>query len=52
MQKTSTQLQMEGGKVQQAVMPRKSTVDFIKQMARAYSYNRMMPEGLRGFVVN
>ena len=52
MQKTSTQLKMEGREVQQSVMPRKSTMDFLKNYARAYSYNRMMPEGLRGFGVN
>lgn len=52
MQKTSTQITKEGREVQQNVMPRKSTIDFLKQVARAYSYNRMMPEGLRGFVVN
>lgn len=52
MQKTSTQLKSEDRKIQQIVMPRKSTVDFLKQLARAYSYNRLMPEGLGGFVAN
>lgn len=52
MQKTSTPFNVEGSKTQQTLTPRKSTVDFIKQFARAYSYSRRMPSGLGGFVVN
>lgn len=52
MQKTSTQIKMEDRFVKATKGPRKSTVDYIKQLARAYSYNRLMPEGLGGFVAN
>lgn len=52
MQKTSTHFNVEDRKMQQSMTPRKSTVDFIKQFARAYSYSRRMPEGLGGFVAN
>jgi len=52
MQKTSTQVKMEDRTVKTTIGPRKSTVDFLKQLARAYSYNRLMPEGLGGFVAN
>lgn len=43
---------MEDKTVRTTNGPRKSTVDLIKQLARAYSYNRLMPEGLGGFVAN
>jgi hypothetical protein len=33
-------------------MPRKSTIEFLKQFARAYSYSRKLPAGLGGFVAN
>lgn len=53
MQKTSTQLNIEVSKVQQTMVPRKSTIDLIKQLARAYNYSRMMmPEGMRGIAMN
>lgn len=52
MQKTSTQLKNEVGKVQHQIMPRKSTLDLIKQVARAYNNSRMMSNGLRGYALN
>lgn len=52
MQKTSTQIKVEDRKVKQVSGPRKSTIDFLKQFARAYNYNRLMPEGLGGFIAN
>ena len=33
-------------------MPRKSTIEFLKQFARAYSYNSQMPANLGSFIAN
>ena len=52
MQKTSTHYREENKVGQSFMGPKRSTVDFIKQFARAYSYNRMVPAGLGGFVAN
>ncbi len=32
--------------------PRKSTIDFIKQFARSYSYNTKLQSSLGGFIAN
>ncbi len=32
--------------------PRKSTIDFIKQFARSYSYNSKLHPSLGGFIAN
>lgn len=52
MEKTIT-LSGEMSKVSKAVLkPKKATVEFLKQFARAYTYQRMMPAGLGNFVAN
>jgi len=32
--------------------PKKATIEFLKQFARAYTYNAGMPRGLEGIVLN
>lgn len=32
--------------------PKKATIEFIKQFARAYSYNVELPRGLESMVLN
>jgi hypothetical protein len=54
MDKNSTQL-MEKKSVlrgEQQVQPKKSTIEFLKQFARAYSYNKQMPMELGNFIAN
>ena len=45
MQKTSTQLSYET-EVKTVKRPKQSTVDFLKQFARVYVFNELMPAGL------
>ena len=54
MQKTSTSITREQGCEQQTVVmkPKKATIDFIKQFARAYAFSAVMPVGLGNFVAN
>jgi len=54
MQQTTTPKQTNSNDVmtQPATGPKKSTLDFIKQFARAYKYNARMPKGLEGIVLN
>ena len=32
--------------------PKKATLDFLKQFARAYQYNVELPEGLESMILN
>ena len=32
--------------------PKRSTVNFLKQFARAYSYNEELPRGLESMILN
>lgn len=54
MQKNSTQLLNENfdSNLTVTVQPRKSTLEFLKQFARAYSYQRQMPYELGSFIAN
>ena len=53
MQKISTQLQSEKPTLQSTLRkPKKATVDFIKQFARGYKFNSMMPSDLGSLVLN
>ena len=53
MQKTSTSFRGEAGSVHQVARgPKATTVELIKQFARAYSFSSVMPLGLGGFVAN
>lgn len=55
MKKTSTQSmailseKQEGTK---GFTPRKSTIDFLKQFARSYSYNTKLHPSIGGFIAN
>lgn len=54
MQKNSTSLTGERRCEKQTTVmrPKKTTVDLIKQFARAYAFSAMMPAGLGHFVAN
>ena len=53
MQKTSTKIKQEETSMQQVeIRPRRSTVEFIKQFARAYTFNPLLTVGLGGFIAN
>ena len=55
MHKTSTSFsKQERGDEQRTatIKPKKSTVDLIKQFARIYAYNSLMPAGLEVFIAN
>lgn len=55
MQKTSTQVNREcrgGQRENMKIKPKKSTVELIKQFARAYAFSGMMPAGLGAFITN
>ena len=45
-------LNKKADKVAATETPRQSTLDFIKQFARIYSYNQKMPLNLGGFIAN
>ena len=51
MHKTSTQVNYET-KEQPVKGPKATTVDFLKQFARVYSFSMMMPAGLGNFLAN
>ena len=51
MQKTSTQLNY-GTETKTVKRPKQSTVNFLKQFARVYTFSEMMPAGLGNFVAN
>lgn len=54
MQKISTQLLPSNSDNRQlnVASPKKSTIEFLKQFARAYSYQRQMPYQLGHFIAN
>ncbi len=54
MDKNSTQLMEKKSALrgEQQVQPKKSTIEFLKQFARAYSYNKQMPMELGNFIAN
>lgn len=54
MQKNSTQLLNEkcDGTITATIQPKKSTIEFLKQFARTYSYQRQMPFQLGHFIAN
>ncbi len=52
MDKNSTYVLIPRNSKRIAEAPRKSTIDFLKQFARAYSFNRQMPANLGGFIAN
>ncbi len=52
MQKTSTQVELKSKPAGVKCSPKKSTVDFIKQFARAYTFNAMLPVGLGALIAN
>lgn len=52
MEKNSTYVLIPQNCKKTEKMPSKSTLDFLKQFARAYSYNKQMPANLGGFIAN
>lgn len=52
MKKTSTQSMAISPKKEEIISPRKSTIDFIKQFARSYSFNKQLQPSLGGFIAN
>lgn len=54
MQKNSTQLlnAKTDGTQTNSAKPKNSTIEFLRQFAKAYTYQRQMPYQLGGFVAN
>lgn len=55
MKKTSTHSMATANVKQEGTQnfnPRKSTIDFIKQFARSYSFNNKLHPSLGGFIAN
>lgn len=53
MQKNSTQIKRpESDQIYIIAKPKKSTVNFLKQFARAYSFNALLTPGLEHFMAN
>lgn len=52
MQKNSTQLLNEKCSGFSAAKPKKTTIEFLKQFARAYSYEKRLPYQLGNFIAN
>ncbi len=53
MQKNSTQIKSsETEQIFIIAKPKKSTVNFLKQFARAYSFNSLLTPGLENFIAN
>ncbi len=52
MQRMTTSTKKENGVVTTPRGPKKATMDFLKQFARAYQYNAELPRGLESMILN
>ena len=52
MKKTSTTKTQTTVQISKGLHPADSTIDFIKQFARAYSFEPQLPTALGGFINN
>jgi len=52
MHKTTTSTNKDNDVMTSVKGPKKATIEFLKQFARAYQYNVNMPRGLESMIVN
>ena len=52
MHKTTTSIKKENDVMTSVKGPKKATIEFLKQFARAYQYNVEMPRGLETMILN
>lgn len=52
MHKTTTSTNNENDVITPVQGPKKSTIELIKQFARAYQYNVELPRGLESMILN
>ncbi len=52
MHKTTTSIKKENDVMISVKGPKKATIEFLKQFARAYQYNVEMPRGLESMILN
>ena len=52
MYKTTTSIKNENDVITAVKGPKKATLEFLKQFARAYQYNVEMPRGLESMILN
>ena len=52
MHRTTTSTNKENDVITSAKGPKKGTIEFLKQFARAYQYNVELPRGLESMILN
>ena len=52
MHKTTTSTNKENDVMTSVKGPKKATIEFLKQFARAYQYNVELPRGLESMILN
>ena len=52
MHRTTTPIKKENDVITSVKGPKKATIEFLKQFARAYQYNVEMPRGLETMILN
>ena len=52
MHKTTTSTDKENDVMIKVKGPKKATIEFLKQFARAYQYNVELPRGLESMILN
>ncbi|MBQ6080595.1 MAG: hypothetical protein IJK93_10005 [Muribaculaceae bacterium] len=52
MHKTTTSIKIEEDVITTVKGPKQSTIELIKQFARAYQYNVELPRGLESMILN
>jgi len=52
MHKTTTSTKQKSDMMTSVTGPKKATVEFLKQFARAYQYNVELPRGLESMILN
>jgi hypothetical protein len=52
MHKTTTSSNNENDVIASVKGPKKATIEFLKQFARAYQYNVELPRGLESMILN
>lgn len=52
MHRTTTSTNKENDVITSVKGPKKTTIEFIKQFARAYQYNVELPRGLESMILN
>ena len=52
MHRTTTSTENQSDVMTAIKRPKKATIEFLKQFARAYQYNAELPRGLESMIVN